>query len=170
MNDGAKAPLPFLTTTPLRRGCSFVGENPGQCSAGAGRFHQRQERAQGVRLSAQLRPRGQGQSEPVPVGTDAGDGHNRRKVGVADSNEFCFYYLVKASTFSIAERFAMAEHPVLSATERLHLEHFLRTSAQYLGLATSEPRVPKRGRLCRKPFHVVRVPAQHVSSYTATQL
>jgi hypothetical protein len=41
---------------------------------GPGRFHQRQERAQGVRLPAQLRPRGQGQSKSVPVGPDAGDG------------------------------------------------------------------------------------------------
>lgn len=63
----------------------------------------------------------------------------------------------------------MTDYPGLSAPERLHLERFLRTSAQYLGVSSSERRAPERGCLCRQQFQPVRVPAHHPSACLAAR-
>jgi hypothetical protein len=55
----------------------------------------------------------------------------------------------------------MPDHREPSVADRLHLEGFLRTSAQYLGLSTQTPGERRWGSLCRKPLHAPRAPLVH---------
>jgi len=64
----------------------------------------------------------------------------------------------------------MTDHPGLSSAERQHIERFLHTSAQYLGVSSSERRAPERGRLCRRQFQPVRIPAHQPSACLAARL
>lgn len=61
----------------------------------------------------------------------------------------------------------MTEHPLSGSDERLHLERFLHTSAQYFGLTGNRDAGPVQTPVCRKPP----VPGDmHLPRYGAKQV